>query len=260
MGKNQDPGSGINIPDPQHCLLGVRYRISLYGTPYPKTIFRNIYLFADGESAAAAHSGRGPLTGVAMPPAAANRSIIDATGTSEQPAICRRNAAESGTRGENPSRPIRGENPSRRRPIRGENPCRRRPITWREYQPCLLLLLVSALFPMTMTRMRMLTIIVRRRYQDLVRRRRMTTTAAAAAIAMPQTGGRGRTPLPRWTTLGRVEAAAAIAGPIRCRLDQGQDRQRGGIAPSEPAASRPREVHRNPPSGAVLRCFRAETQ
>ena len=21
MGKNQDPGSGINIPDPQHCLL-----------------------------------------------------------------------------------------------------------------------------------------------------------------------------------------------------------------------------------------------
>jgi hypothetical protein len=20
MGKNQDPGSGINIPDPQHCL------------------------------------------------------------------------------------------------------------------------------------------------------------------------------------------------------------------------------------------------
>jgi hypothetical protein len=22
MGKNQDPGSGINIPDPQHCLQG----------------------------------------------------------------------------------------------------------------------------------------------------------------------------------------------------------------------------------------------
>ncbi len=21
MGKNQDPGSGINIPDPQHCLI-----------------------------------------------------------------------------------------------------------------------------------------------------------------------------------------------------------------------------------------------
>jgi hypothetical protein len=21
MGKNQDPGSGINIPDPQHCFL-----------------------------------------------------------------------------------------------------------------------------------------------------------------------------------------------------------------------------------------------
>jgi hypothetical protein len=22
MGKNQDPGSGINIPDPQHCPTG----------------------------------------------------------------------------------------------------------------------------------------------------------------------------------------------------------------------------------------------
>jgi hypothetical protein len=22
MGKNQDPGSGINIPDPQHCGMG----------------------------------------------------------------------------------------------------------------------------------------------------------------------------------------------------------------------------------------------
>jgi hypothetical protein len=26
MGKNQDPGSGINIPDPQHCFQG-RIRI-----------------------------------------------------------------------------------------------------------------------------------------------------------------------------------------------------------------------------------------
>jgi hypothetical protein len=24
MGKNQDPGSGINIPDPQHCLYSQR--------------------------------------------------------------------------------------------------------------------------------------------------------------------------------------------------------------------------------------------
>ncbi len=24
MGKNQDPGSGINIPDPQHCLLSLK--------------------------------------------------------------------------------------------------------------------------------------------------------------------------------------------------------------------------------------------
>jgi hypothetical protein len=24
MGKNQDPGSGINIPDPQHCLSNCR--------------------------------------------------------------------------------------------------------------------------------------------------------------------------------------------------------------------------------------------
>jgi hypothetical protein len=183
-----------------------------------------------------------------MPPAA-SPSIIDATGTSELPDICRRNAAGSGTRrrteeniAENPSRPIRGENPSRR------------PITWREYQPYLLLLLVSALFPMTMTRMRMLTIV---RRQDLVRRRRMTTTTAAAAIAMSQTGGRRERTLPHWTTLGRVEAAADIAGPIRCR----QDRQRGGTTPSEqPAASRLRGVHRNPPPGAVLRYPRAETQ
>ncbi len=27
MGKNQDPGSGINIPDPQHCILYFRIRI-----------------------------------------------------------------------------------------------------------------------------------------------------------------------------------------------------------------------------------------
>jgi hypothetical protein len=29
MGKNQDPGSGINIPDPQHCLIPIlrRFRI-----------------------------------------------------------------------------------------------------------------------------------------------------------------------------------------------------------------------------------------
>jgi hypothetical protein len=31
MGKNQDPGSGINIPDPQHCLaLIVTKRITVY--------------------------------------------------------------------------------------------------------------------------------------------------------------------------------------------------------------------------------------
>jgi hypothetical protein len=24
MGKNQDPGSGINIPDPQHCYKGIQ--------------------------------------------------------------------------------------------------------------------------------------------------------------------------------------------------------------------------------------------
>jgi hypothetical protein len=219
--------------------------------PLRKTIFRNIYFLADGETAAA-HRGRGPLTGAVNPPAAASPSIIDATATSGLHAICRRNAAGSGTRRRTEENIA--ENPSR--PIRGENPCRRRPITWREYQPCRLLLLVSALFPMTTTRMRMLTIIVRRR-QDLVRRRRMTTTTAAAAVAMSQTGGRrGRTPLPHWTTLGRVEAAADTAGPIRCR----QDRQRGGTTPSEPAASPPRGVHRNPPPGAVLRCLRAETQ
>ncbi len=37
MGKNQDPGSGINIPDPQHCFwvpekcgLGVKPDLGLY--------------------------------------------------------------------------------------------------------------------------------------------------------------------------------------------------------------------------------------
>jgi hypothetical protein len=27
MGKNQDPGSGINIPDPQHCLFGFKSKV-----------------------------------------------------------------------------------------------------------------------------------------------------------------------------------------------------------------------------------------
>jgi hypothetical protein len=31
MGKNQDPGSGINIPDPQHCIH-FRYRFSHPGS------------------------------------------------------------------------------------------------------------------------------------------------------------------------------------------------------------------------------------
>jgi hypothetical protein len=25
MGKNQDPGSGINIPDPQHCISKISF-------------------------------------------------------------------------------------------------------------------------------------------------------------------------------------------------------------------------------------------
>jgi hypothetical protein len=29
MGKNQDPGSGINIPDPQHCGIG-----NIFGSYY----------------------------------------------------------------------------------------------------------------------------------------------------------------------------------------------------------------------------------
>jgi hypothetical protein len=29
MGKNQDPGSGINIPDPQHCEKGTLGRVVL---------------------------------------------------------------------------------------------------------------------------------------------------------------------------------------------------------------------------------------
>jgi hypothetical protein len=29
MGKNQDPGSGINIPDPQHCVLQSTYILNL---------------------------------------------------------------------------------------------------------------------------------------------------------------------------------------------------------------------------------------
>jgi hypothetical protein len=30
MGKNQDPGSGINIPDPQHCLQFNPFTVVLY--------------------------------------------------------------------------------------------------------------------------------------------------------------------------------------------------------------------------------------
>jgi hypothetical protein len=33
MGKNQDPGSGINIPDPQHCIH-FRYRFSHPGSGF----------------------------------------------------------------------------------------------------------------------------------------------------------------------------------------------------------------------------------
>jgi hypothetical protein len=31
MGKNQDPGSGINIPDPQHCLLDTTFKLKSTG-------------------------------------------------------------------------------------------------------------------------------------------------------------------------------------------------------------------------------------
>jgi hypothetical protein len=32
MGKNQDPGPGINIPDPQHCLIGVLQSLAMWPT------------------------------------------------------------------------------------------------------------------------------------------------------------------------------------------------------------------------------------
>jgi hypothetical protein len=31
MGKNQDPGSGINIPDPQHCMIVLELIRVLFG-------------------------------------------------------------------------------------------------------------------------------------------------------------------------------------------------------------------------------------
>ncbi len=52
MGKNQDPGSGINIPDPQHCIIpcdGVWVLITIYCRPL--MIFRNVNLYgASGNS------------------------------------------------------------------------------------------------------------------------------------------------------------------------------------------------------------------
>ncbi len=52
MGKNQDPGSGINIPDPQHCIIpcdGVWMLITIYCRPL--MIFRNDNLYgASGNS------------------------------------------------------------------------------------------------------------------------------------------------------------------------------------------------------------------
>jgi hypothetical protein len=47
MGKNQDPGSEINIPDPQHCsktVLKVVFSLSFY---YAQILCRKIILFAD---------------------------------------------------------------------------------------------------------------------------------------------------------------------------------------------------------------------
>jgi hypothetical protein len=42
MGKNQDPGSGINIPDPQHCFLGGLGIYKLYIVFDRKSIFSAI--------------------------------------------------------------------------------------------------------------------------------------------------------------------------------------------------------------------------
>jgi hypothetical protein len=40
MGKNQDPGSGINIPDPQHCIFDLLFHARII-----KTTSTVIYLF-----------------------------------------------------------------------------------------------------------------------------------------------------------------------------------------------------------------------
>jgi hypothetical protein len=40
MGKNQDPGSGINIPDPQQCLAEKTNKFFLHCKPYSTDLRR----------------------------------------------------------------------------------------------------------------------------------------------------------------------------------------------------------------------------
>jgi hypothetical protein len=44
MGKNQDPGTGINIPDPQHCFKKLRFlRFRFHNTDVKRSLYTVLY-------------------------------------------------------------------------------------------------------------------------------------------------------------------------------------------------------------------------